>query len=124
MRFGKANIVNQLRTLEKGIADRQNFNTQSGYHQDEPIMVYVSNVSEADALLNICSRILLADLGNKYEYRYLTRDNDDDFLGAYFGWKYIVPAPIKKPTIKRSEIEAAKSLIAKIETGEIEVSDD
>ena len=89
---------------------------------DDPIMVYVSDVSEKDALLNICSRILLADLGNKYKDRYICSNPNSD--KHWTSWKFAVPiTSIKKPTIKRSEVEAAKSLIAKIESGDFELED-
>ena len=87
---------------------------------DEPIMVYASNVSERDAEERTGKYKKIGEVTYNGETQHICINT----FGRWHCWKYIVPtASIKKPTIKRSEIEAAKSLLAKIESGDFELED-
>lgn len=60
--------------------------------QTEEKWVYVSHISEEDALRNPDKRLLLADLWDKYIDRYITPAG----LISWTSWRYAVPAPSPK----------------------------
>lgn len=100
------------------------------FHKDEltylpkqPVMVYVSDVSEEHAIYVKEAQKLLFDAGPEYDSRYITESSCRE---AIMRWRFAVPVdqvPEPKPTITKAELQQIQDTIEKIKSGAILVED-
>lgn len=91
------------------------------YIPKQPVMVYVSDESEADAVRENRKRKLVFDFKDRFNssiYRYITINEDG---GGWTGWRFAVPVDQvnHKPTITKAELQQAQDLLEKVKNGAV-----
>src|SRR5512147_1230835 len=93
------------------------------YLPKQPVMVYVSDESEEDAIKQRIERELLIDFAGRFpdNYRYIVTKND---CSGWVGYNYAIPIDSIKLTITRAELQAIQDTIEKVKNGAILVEEE
>lgn len=89
---------------------------QLTYLPKQPVMVYVSDKSEEDAINRSEPRKLIYDRGAEYDKRFVV---EMQLSTDAISYRYIVPVDRIKPTITRAELQQAQDLLEKVKNGAV-----